>query len=175
MTPRMMPIQVPIDGAVERVELAPGFTVSRISTGFRQVSGMERDGEALAPELTSVALADYLDPGFTTFAMADHYGSAEVIADFQERHARGTEAQILTTWAPEPGPITFEVVRAAVQRSLDRIGIERIDLLQFDAWSYADPAWLDCLFWLQDLKEEGLIRHLGPEPVNDNGTLYGIN
>ena len=61
MTPRMMPIQVPIDDAVERVELAPGFTVSRISPGFRQVSGMEGDGEALAPELTSVALADYLD------------------------------------------------------------------------------------------------------------------
>ena len=78
----MMSIQVPIDGAVERVEVAPGFTVSRISTGFRQVSGMERDGEALEPELTSVALADYLDVGFNTFAMADNYGSAEVIADF---------------------------------------------------------------------------------------------
>ena len=38
---------------------------------------------------------------------------------------------------------------------------ERIDLLQFDAWSYANPAWLDCLFWLQDLKDEGLIGHLG--------------
>jgi len=33
--------------------------------------------------------------------------------------------------------------------------------LQFGAWSYADPSWLDCLFWLQDLKEEGLIGNLG--------------
>ena len=48
-----------------------------------------------------------------------------------------------------------------MQRSLRRMGAERIDLLQFDAWSYADPAWLDCLFWLQDLKEEGLIGQLG--------------
>ena len=169
MTPKMMPMRGPMrgpmDDAVERIELAPGFTVSRISTGLQKVSSMARDEEALEPELTSAALADYLDAGFTTFAMADHYGSAEVITGFQERHAGGTEAQILTTWAPEPSSITFEAVRAAVQRSLDRIGIERIDLLQFDAWSYADPAWLDCLFWLQDLKEERSLstpmRHLG--------------
>ncbi len=162
MTPRMMPMQGPTDDAVERVELAPGFLVSRISTGLRQVSGVERDGEALEPELSSDALARYLDAGFTTFAMGDDYGSSEGTAGrFQGRHSRGTESQLLTTWVPEPGPITFEAVRAAVQGSLDRLGIERIDLLQFDAWSYADPAWLDCLFWLQDLKEEGLIRHLG--------------
>ncbi len=117
MTARMMAMQRPTDDAVERLELAPGFTVSRISTGLRQVSGMERDGEAPEPELTSAALAHYLDAGFTTFVMADHHGSAEVIAaSLQERQARGTQAQILTTWAPEPGPITFEAVRAAVQR-----------------------------------------------------------
>ena len=162
MTARMMPIQGPTDDAVERIELAPGFTVSRISTGLRQVSDTERDGEALEPELTSAALDQYLDAGFTTFSMADHYGSKQLTGGpFEERHARGAEAQLLTTWAPEPGPINFEIARAAVQRSLDSIGVERIDLLQFDAWSYADPAWLDCLFWLQDLKEEGLIRHLG--------------
>lgn len=160
--PRGRPREAPVEAAVERTELAPGFTVSRVSTGLWQIADMEHDGDALDPDLTSAALVPYLDAGFTTFAMADHYGSAEVIAGrFRGRHERGSESQLLTTWAPEPGVITFEDVRAAVQRSLDRIGVERIDLLQFDAWSYADPAWLDCLFWLQDLKEEGLIGHLG--------------
>ena len=150
------------DDAVERVGLAPGFTVSRVSTGLWQIADMERDGNTLDPDLTSAALAPYFDAGFTTFAMADHYGSAEVIAGrFQGSHARGGEVQLLTTWVPDPGPITFEDVRGAVQRSLDRLGTDRIDLLQFDAWNYADAAWLDCLFWLQDLKEEGLIGHLG--------------
>ena len=157
-------MQGPTGDAVERIELAPGFTVSRITTALRQASGMERDGEAPEPELTSAALAHYLDVGFTTFAMVGQYESTEGTAGrFQGRHERGTEAQLLTTWAPEPGLITFSDVRAAVQRSLDRIGVERIDLLQFDAWSYADPVWLDCLFWLQDLREEGLIGHLGLE------------
>jgi len=38
---------------------------------------------------------------------------------------------------------------------------EAIDLLQFHAWSSADPAWMDCMFWLQELREEGRVRHLG--------------
>ena len=41
--------------------------------------------------------------------------------------------------------------------------LERLDLLQFHAWNYADARWLDDLFWLQELQEEGLIRHLGPK------------
>ena len=69
MTARMMPIQRPVGDAVERVQLAPGFTVSRLTIGLRQASGMERDGEAVQPELTSAALAQYLDAGFTTFAI----------------------------------------------------------------------------------------------------------
>ena len=111
------------DDAVERVQLAPGLTVSRVSTGLWQIADMERDGDPLDPDLTSAALGPYLDAGFTTFAMADHYGSAEVIAGrFQGSHARGGEAQLLTTWVPAPGPITFEDVRAAVQRSSGPLG-----------------------------------------------------
>jgi diketogulonate reductase-like aldo/keto reductase/enamine deaminase RidA (YjgF/YER057c/UK114 family) len=34
-------------------------------------------------------------------------------------------------------------------------------LLQFHAWNYADPSWLDCLFGLQKLKEEGFIANIG--------------
>jgi diketogulonate reductase-like aldo/keto reductase/enamine deaminase RidA (YjgF/YER057c/UK114 family) len=37
----------------------------------------------------------------------------------------------------------------------------QVDLLQFHSWSYADPRWLDALFYLQELKDEGLIRALG--------------
>ncbi len=81
------------DEAVERVRLAPGFTVSRVSTGLGQIADMERDGDPLDPDRTSAALGRYLDAGFTTFAMADDNGSAEVIAGrFQGSHPgwRGT-------------------------------------------------------------------------------------
>jgi aryl-alcohol dehydrogenase-like predicted oxidoreductase/enamine deaminase RidA (YjgF/YER057c/UK114 family) len=57
--------------------------------------------------------------------------------------------------------VTRDAVRLAVERSLMRLGVEAIDLLQFHAWNYADPRWLDCLFWLDELRQDGLVRYLG--------------
>jgi len=145
---------------VERCELAEGFSISRVLTGLWQIADMERDGHSLDLQAAADAMSPYVDAGFTTFDMADHYGSAEEIAGlFLKDH--GPRAELLTKWVPPPGPVTREEVRSAVQRSLARMQTTRLDLLQFHAWNYADPVWLDCLFWLQELKQEGLIRHLG--------------
>jgi aryl-alcohol dehydrogenase-like predicted oxidoreductase/enamine deaminase RidA (YjgF/YER057c/UK114 family) len=57
-------------------------------------------------------------------------------------------------------------VRTAVQTALDRLRSDRLDLLQFHAWNYADPSYLDTLTFLQELKTEGLIRHLGMTNVD---------
>jgi diketogulonate reductase-like aldo/keto reductase/enamine deaminase RidA (YjgF/YER057c/UK114 family) len=48
-----------------------------------------------------------------------------------------------------------------VTRALRRLRRERIDLLQFHAWRFSDPAWLDALFFLEELRAEGLVGHLG--------------
>jgi aryl-alcohol dehydrogenase-like predicted oxidoreductase/enamine deaminase RidA (YjgF/YER057c/UK114 family) len=147
--------------AVERCELAPGFTISRVLTGLWQIADMERDGKVLDAKATAAAMAPYADVGLTTFDMADHYGSAEEIAGrFQRTHDAGT-VQLLTKWVPKPGRNTRDDVRDAVQRSLDRMQTDCLDMLQFHAWNYPDPSWLDCLFWLQEIRDEGLVRHLG--------------
>ncbi len=150
-----------MSGSVPRTELAPGFTISRILVGLWQIADMERDGEALDPSAAGAAMRPYVDAGLTTFDMADHYGSAEVIAGAFRTSAPDSGVQLLTKWVPEPGPASRDVIRAAVDRSLTRLRADRIDLLQFHAWNYADPAWLDCLYWLEELRDEGLIRHLG--------------
>jgi aryl-alcohol dehydrogenase-like predicted oxidoreductase len=62
---------------------------------------------------------------------------------------------------PKPGRVPKADVRGAVERALTRLRTETIDLLQYHAWNYADPSWLETLYDLQDLKREGLIRHLG--------------
>ncbi len=54
-----------------------------------------------------------------------------------------------------------DTVRAGVERSLTRLGVKRIDLLQFHWWDYHDPAYIDALRELARLRKEGLIRHLG--------------
>jgi len=68
---------------------------------------------------------------------------------------------LLTKWVPKPGNVSKEETRKAIQLSLDRMQLERLDLLQYHAWNYADPSWLDQLFYLQELQQEGLIHHLG--------------
>ena len=141
------------------VDLAPGLRISRIVTGLWQVADQERGGAALDPVAAAAAMAAYADAGLTTFDMADHYGSAEVIAGTLA--ARRDDVQLLTKWVPEPGPASQAAVDEAVARALARLGTDRIDLLQFHAWNYADPSWLDCLFMLAEHQAAGRIGHLG--------------
>ena len=145
--------------SVEHRRLAPGLRVSRVLNGLWQVADQERDGARLNPEEAARALEGHVDAGFDTFDAADHYGSAEIIAGILARRRKGV--RVLTKWVPTPGASSRAEVEAAVDRALRRIGVERIDLLQFHAWNYADPSWLDCLFHLADLKAEGKILHLG--------------
>lgn len=143
-------------------ELAPGLSISKVLTGLWQIADMEKDGNILEPNVTSLAMSPYVEAGLTTFDMADHYGSAEVIAGtFKKTHPLGSQAKLLTKWVPKAGKSSLEETRDAIQLSLDRLQSEQIDLMQFHAWSYPDPTWLDQLFWLQELKEEGLIKHIG--------------
>jgi len=112
-------------------------------------------------------MAGYAEAGFDSFDMADHYGSAEVIAGrFLERARSGefslrTPPTAFTKWCPEPGLMSREVVRAGIGRSLSRMGLERIDLLQLHWWMYEHPAYLDAMKELAEFQAEGRIGHLG--------------
>ena len=142
-------------------ELAPGLTISRALTGLWQIADLERDGNKVDPVEAASHMKAYLDAGFTTFDMADHYGSAEEITGVFRQTYGSDAAQFFTKWVPSPGKITATQVREAVETALTRMKTDQIDLMQFHAWQYAHPSWVDCLFWLQELKNEGLIRHLG--------------
>ena len=147
---------------VERCELAPGLTIARALTGLWQIADMERDGRSIDLAATAQAMAPYVAAGFTTFDMADHYGSAEVVSGiYRTQVAPGADVQLFTKWVPKPGPVSRADVRAAVERACERLQGRPIDLMQFHAWTFADPRWLDALFYLDELRREGLIRHLG--------------
>ena len=148
---------------IERRELAPGLSISRVLSGLWQIADMERDGRVLDLDGTAAAMAAYVQAGFTSFDMADHYGSAEEVAGrFNALHGGAPPAiQLLTKWVPKPGPVTRESVRLAVRRALDRLKASHVDLLQLHAWRFSDPSWLDCLFFVQELHEEGLVSHIG--------------
>jgi aryl-alcohol dehydrogenase-like predicted oxidoreductase/enamine deaminase RidA (YjgF/YER057c/UK114 family) len=156
-----------VPSQVERRRLAPDLEISRIVTGLWQVADMERSGGPLDVDAAAAAMQAYHEAGLTTFDMADHYGSAEDIAGRwrQLDPQRSNAAQLLTKWVPAPfrgtAPVAPDDVRAAVQQSLDRLHADRIDMLQYHAWRFDDPRWLEHLWALQELKREGLIRHIG--------------
>ena len=146
----------------ERAALTPDLSISRVVTGLWQVADMERGGHPLDIERAAEALAGYAAEGFDTFDMADHYGSAELIAGrFLARYHGRSRPVAFTKWCPEPGPMTREIVRAGIEERLQRLGVGRIDLLQLHWWTFEHPAWLDALHELRALKDEGLIGAIG--------------
>ena len=147
-----------------RVELAPGLEIPRVLTGLWQVADMERGGPPLDPDAAARALGEYAAAGFDAFDMADHYGSAELLVGrylASARAGRGAPAAAFTKWCPAPGPMTPEVVRDGVQERLDRLGVPRVDLLQFHWWQYRHPGYLDAMLELDRHRRAGRIGHLG--------------
>jgi aryl-alcohol dehydrogenase-like predicted oxidoreductase len=109
----------------------------------------------------------YLDAGFTTWDLADHYGPAEdFIGEFRRQLVaqRGIDAlnnlQAFTKWVPRPGKMTKEIVEKNIAISLRRMDVDSLDLLQFHWWDYRDKNYLDALYFLGELQQEGKIKHL---------------
>jgi aryl-alcohol dehydrogenase-like predicted oxidoreductase len=150
--------------ASSRSSLTADLSICRILNGMWQVSGAHG---AIDPGRAVAAMFRYHDAGFTTWDLADHYGPAEdLIGAFRREFAarrgaeRLAEIQAFTKWVPYPGPMTRRVVEDAVQVSLKRMAVDRLDLLQFHWWDYADARYLDALRHLADLRQEGRIRRL---------------
>ncbi len=158
--------------APDRFRLSPDLEISRVVTGLWQVADMERDGHTLDAEAASGSMLDYARAGFDSFDMADHYGSAELITGrFLARIAAGEKAgvnrpAVFTKWCPPPGEMSLATVRAGVGRSLERLGVSRIELLQFHWWSFEHPAYLDAMKGLAELRREGVIGHIGVTNVD---------
>lgn len=147
-----------------RFQLTPDFSICRILNGMWQVSGAH--GRVDAPRAIQ-SMFDYLDAGYTTWDLADHYGPAEdLIGEFRRQlsQQRGqdvlAQVQALTKWVPRPAAMTRRVVEDSIDLSRRRMDTDCLDMLQFHWWEYRDRGYLDALRHLADLQSEGKIRHL---------------
>lgn len=145
----------------DRLRLSDRLEISRALTGLWQVADIEKDGQIIDPDSGADWLAAYAVQGFDTFDMADHYGSAEIIAGHLLARGGTHRPLAFTKWCPPPGPMTADVVRAGVEDRLRRLKVDRVDLLQFHWWTFEHPEWLDALHELARLRQEGLIAELG--------------
>ncbi len=150
--------------ASSRFQFTADLSICRILNGMWQVSGAHG---AIDPARAVDEMFAYHDAGFSTWDLADHYGPAEDLSgDFRRRFAasrgdeRLTEIQAFTKWVPHPDRVTRRTVEDAVAISRRRMGVDRLDLLQFHWWDYCNFSYLDALKHLADLRSEGKIRHL---------------
>ncbi|MFZ0204362.1 MAG: aldo/keto reductase [Nitrososphaeraceae archaeon] len=149
----------------EHYQLAPDLATYRIINGMWQVAG----GHGyIDNELAIADMMRYHEAGFTTWDLADIYGPAEdFIGQFRRKllAIKGEEEldkiRALTKWVPQPGRITRSIVNESIDRSLHRMGVSMVDLLQFHWWDYNNPYYMDALKYLSDLRDEGKIKHIG--------------
>jgi len=147
-----------------RVELAPGYSVSRVINGCWQLSPDHGGGPSSEREIFR-SFSERVEHGFTTFDCADIYTGVEaLLGRFRRTLADPGTIEVHTKYVPDRatlGKLTGKQIDEAVERSLTRLGVERLDLLQFHWWDYAVPGLERMLERLLRAREAGKIRHLG--------------
>jgi aryl-alcohol dehydrogenase-like predicted oxidoreductase len=148
-------------------KLAPDLTICRIVNGMWQVAGGHG---RIDHDLAIEDMLRYHEAGFTSWDLADIYGPAEdFIGQFRRKllELKGKEEeeldriQALTKWVPQPMTITRSIVNESIERSLRRMGVDSLDLLQFHWWDYNNPYYMDALKYLSDIRDKGTIKHIG--------------
>ena len=150
-----------------RFELAPDYSISRIIKGGWQLAG----GHGRIDREKAVAdMRRFVENGITTFDCADIYtGVEELIGLFlrqsRDRFLRGElpPVQIHTKYVPDLEKLPSlrpKDTEATIDRSLRRLGVERLDLVQFHWWDFSIPGYVETAIVLEDLRRRGKIRHV---------------
>ncbi len=153
---------------MQRIELSPGYEISRVIRGGWQLSGSHSASVSDDPAGDMIAFAD---AGITTFDCADIYtGVEELIGEFRARYRdqRGQQAldriKVHTKFVPDLDilpRISKPYVEQVIDTSLRRLRMERLDLVQFHWWNYDVPRWLETAHWLEELRRAGKIDKIG--------------
>jgi aryl-alcohol dehydrogenase-like predicted oxidoreductase len=148
---------------IPRLTIAPGYEISRIIKGGWHLAGGHGDVD---PAQATRDMLQFVEAGITTFDCADIYtGVEELIGRFRREfpeHAR--RIRIHTKFVPDLGDLAHvdrAYVERIVDRSLARLGVERLDLVQFHWWDYAVPRYVDVALELVRLQRAGKIDRVG--------------
>jgi aryl-alcohol dehydrogenase-like predicted oxidoreductase len=150
-----------------RTELAPGYSISRVILGLWQLSGGH--GRVDEPKVLE-GMRRMVEAGLTTFDCADIYtGVEELIGRFLKRYrpliqsGELPEIQIHTKYVPDLEALPTlnrAYTEAVIDRSLRRLGVEFLDLVQFHWWDFAISGHVEAMWHLAEARKAGKIRHL---------------
>jgi aryl-alcohol dehydrogenase-like predicted oxidoreductase len=150
-----------------QVALAPDYAIPRLIKGGWQLAGGHG---AVSADDAIADMMTFADAGITAFDCADIYtGVEELIGRFigEWRRTRGSDAppiRVHTKCVPDLDKLptlTRADLEATIDRSLRRLGVERLDLVQFHWWDYDIPGAVDAALHLHDMQRAGKIHHLG--------------
>ena len=120
-------------------QLASDLTIDRIVNGMWQVAGGHGN---IDNNLAIEGMIRYHKAGFTSWDLADIYGPAEdFVGEFRRKllSEKGEQEelsriQVLTKCVPQPSRITHFIANENIERSLRRMDVSSLDLLQFHIW-----------------------------------------
>jgi aryl-alcohol dehydrogenase-like predicted oxidoreductase len=166
--------------SVERIEVTPGFSISRIIKGGWQLSQGHSQGMKEDPIESMFAFAE---KGVTTFDCADIYtGVEELIGKFlslrKQRFGHHRDIQVLTKFVPDYdalATINKKYVEKIIDRSLRRLGKERLDMVQFSWWDYTSPRYIETVLWLKEIQQAGKIHLISATNFNTKATKQIID
>lgn len=153
---------------MERIELQPGYSISRVIKGGWHLAG----GHGSIDERQAIEdMHAFVKAGITTFDCADIYtGVEELIGRFLKQYRAElttgelSAVQVHTKYVPDYdklNSLSFADTQRVIDRSLERLGVERLDLVQFCWWDYRFPKYVEAATHLAALQQQGKIRHIG--------------
>ncbi|MBM3177088.1 MAG: aldo/keto reductase [Bacteroidetes bacterium] len=159
---------------VPQISLSGGLSISRIIKGGWQLSEGHRQQPAQNPVGDMEA---FLDAGVYTFDCADIYtGVEELIGKFiseQKKKGHAANIRVLTKFVPDYDAlqtITKSYVEKVIDRSLLRLGVEALDMVQFSWWNYEVKRYVETAHWLEELRVQGKIKTISGTNFNTTTT-----
>ena len=148
---------------IDRIALAPGYEVSRLIKGGWHLAGGHGPVD---PDHAVADMATFVEAGITTFDCADIYTGVEsLIGRFRRaRPDLAARVQVHTKFVPDLrdlARVDRAYVTRTIDRSLDRLGVDRLDVVQFHWWDYAVPGFVEAAMVLDDLRCAGKVRLVG--------------
>lgn len=145
-----------------------GHRLSRVFKGNWQLAGGHG---TIDKEQALTDLYEHVKHGINVFDVGDIYTGAEaILGEFLQRFKKshGAEAhaklRVHTKFVPDLNALpdlTKQDVRTVIERSLRRLGLERLHLVQFHWWDFAVGDFVQAARYLNELRQEGLIETIG--------------
>jgi len=154
--------------SIQQIELRPGYSISRVLKGGWHLAGGHG---AIDARQAIDDMRAFIEAGITTFDCADIYTGVEeligrFLREYREALASGalSSVQVHTKYVPDYDALPTlqkQDTERIIDRSLRRLGLERLDLVQFHWWDFSIPGYVEAALHLADLQQAGKIRYVG--------------